>query len=365
MPPLTPDECENCRRLAQTVTDLEARISTLLRIREDETFIDAVITVGAISAVTPHVELDTTIPAAQTTVDPRREDGWLLQGAKPKSIISSTPSQKALPERNRGKKALPRDPSPCHLNLSNRYAVLQAEDFPPLPAAAHPAMPPWGAPRSPVPPATRGRLGKRHGAAREPPVCNSEARECIANTTPHHKQTMTPPSTLIIGDSIVRNVKVRGAQTIVSPGATVLDIVNNFSDIENEYPNADRIIIHVGTNDTSKRKSEVLKNDFLLLFSRVKQSNSNVFISGPTPTCGRGMERFSRLIALNNWLSSVCSSHGVGFIDNFNIFWKRRYLFRRDGLHLNSDGSRLLSDNFTFALQQNLLHGSYTMPSLD
>ena len=62
------------------------------------------------------------------------------------------------------------------------------------------------------------------------------------------------------------------------------------------------------------------------------------FMSGPVPTVGRGDYEFSRLLGLNTWLSGVCKLKGLNFIDNFNIFWRQRDIFRRDGLHLNRLG---------------------------
>ncbi|KAL7369693.1 hypothetical protein ABVT39_005840 [Epinephelus coioides] len=76
-----------------------------------------------------------------------------------------------------------------------------------------------------------------------------------------------------------------------------------------------------------------------------------VFISGPTPTYGRGIGSFSHLLSLNTWLSSACNSHHVGFINNFDVFWERRHLFGPDGLHLNRAGARMLSANLAYGIQ--------------
>ncbi len=70
------------------------------------------------------------------------------------------------------------------------------------------------------------------------------------------------------------------------------------------------------------------------------------------------MGQFSRLLSLNTWLSSVCVSHSVAFIDNFNVFWDRRHLFEADGLHLNRTGSCLLSTSISYGLQ----HAHSTSP---
>ncbi|KAK0141214.1 hypothetical protein N1851_021807 [Merluccius polli] len=130
----------------------------------------------------------------------------------------------------------------------------------------------------------------------------------------------TPPgqqaTTLVIGDSILHNVRLRGAFTLSFPGTTVMDITEKIPSILGSHPQ---------------------------LLNKLLQSQLSVFISGPTPTCGRGIGRFSRLLSLNTWLSSACCTHNVGFIDNFDVFWERRHLFGSDGLHLNRAGSRVLS----------------------
>lgn len=129
----------------------------------------------------------------------------------------------------------------------------------------------------------------------------------------------------------MRNLRLKGAHTLSFPGATTLDIMDKFPDIIKSHPEAHKIIIHAGTNDIPEQQSELLKQDFLRLFNTVKQSHRSVLISGPTPTCGQGIGRFSKLFSLNTWLSSVCDSHSMGFIDNFNVFWDRRHLFRTTG----------------------------------
>ena len=57
------------------------------------------------------------------------------------------------------------------------------------------------------------------------------------------------------------------------------------------------------------------------------------------------MERFSRLFALNTWLSTACTDHSVNFIDNFNFFWDRRHLFKANGVCLNKSGVKLFISN--------------------
>ncbi|XP_058620616.1 uncharacterized protein LOC131532853 [Onychostoma macrolepis] len=112
---------------------------------------------------------------------------------------------------------------------------------------------------------------------------------------------------------------------------------------------ANRIIIHVGKNDIRKEQSELLKKDFSELFETLQRLDVQSFISGPLPA--RGTNMFSRLLGLNTWLQRTCSTKGVNFIDNFNIFWGHRQLFKLDGFHPNKLGARVLKDNIYFSLR--------------
>ncbi len=96
-------------------------------------------------------------------------------------------------------------------------------------------------------------------------------------------------------------------------------------------------------------QSELLKQDFSELFETLQRLEVQSFISGPLPA--RGTNMFSRLLGLNTWLQRTCSTKGVNFIDNFNIFWGHRQLFKLDGLHPNKLGARVLKDNFYFSLR--------------
>ncbi len=92
---------------------------------------------------------------------------------------------------------------------------------------------------------------------------------------------------------------------------------SNVSDVNQELRNillkhktANRIIIHVGKNDIRKEQQ-----------------------------------------GLNTWLERSCGIKGVNFIDNINIFWGHRQLFKLDGFHPNKFGTRVLKDNNYLSLR--------------
>ncbi len=165
----------------------------------------------------------------------------------------------------------------------------------------------------------------------------------------HSAQSAAEPRTLIVGDSIIRNVSSRTATTCCFPQATVSDVNKELRSIVMKHKTANRVIIHVGKNDIRKRQSEMLKQDFSELFETLQRLEVQSFISGPLPA--RGTNMFSRLLGLNTWLQRTCSTKGVNFINNFNIFWGHRQLYKLDGLHPNKLGARVLKDNLYFSLR--------------
>ncbi|CAI5683025.1 unnamed protein product, partial [Oreochromis niloticus] len=162
------------------------------------------------------------------------------------------------------------------------------------------------------------------------------------------------PETLILGDSAVKDV-----QRMCGKNTKVLcfpkDMVNNLKErilqIADEYPTVTNIVLHTGSNDVSKQQSEVLKRDFTRLLNTVNSLNAAVFISGPVPPIRGGDERFSRLFALNKWLISACTDHSVHFINNFNIFWERRHLFKANGFNFNKSGVKLFTSNLFYSIR--------------
>ncbi len=182
----------------------------------------------------------------------------------------------------------------------------------------------------------------------------------------HSAQTTAEHRTLIVGDSIIRDVSTRTTTTCCFPQATVSDVNKELRSIVMKHKTANQVIIHVGKNDIRKGQSEMLKQDFSELFETLQGLEVQSFISGPLPA--RGTYMFSRLLGLNTWLQRTCSTKGVNFIDNFNIFWGHRQLFKLDGLHPNKLGARVLKDNFYFCLShsgQNMSdhRTSYQLPS--
>uniref|UniRef100_A0A671VMR4 SGNH hydrolase-type esterase domain-containing protein n=1 Tax=Sparus aurata TaxID=8175 RepID=A0A671VMR4_SPAAU len=163
---------------------------------------------------------------------------------------------------------------------------------------------------------------------------------------PPQLRPLFSPTTLIIGDSITRNIRFFNATTCCFPGATVPVILGKLPGLLQSLPSSiTRIVVHVGTNDLAQGATELTKSAFNSLFDFLRTCGKSVFISGPIPTLGRGDARFSRLLLLNTWLKPACSALGFNFVDNFNLFWNRPSFFKSDGIHPTTTGSRMLAAN--------------------
>ncbi|XP_072567620.1 uncharacterized protein [Paramormyrops kingsleyae] len=161
-------------------------------------------------------------------------------------------------------------------------------------------------------------------------------------------------SALVIGDSILRNVRVATPATIVNclPGARATDISANLKVLAKSKRKYSNIIIHVSTNDVRLRQSEITKSNFIEVCNLAKKMSASVTCSGPIPA-RRGDEMYSRLSSLHRWLSEWCPINGVGYIDNWRMFWGRPGLLKRDGIHPSRAGADLLSKSIAHSLQTN------------
>lgn len=404
MAPLTSPHCDSCLHKTQKIAELEKRISNLVWIRNEETLLDSVVVLGA-GPPDVTAELDSTAPvqsvgssvaavpvpagvtpAGRLTSAPRSqtagaaatatskpasavenphcltEDTYALLGARPKwakkcervpfnfspnprlLANSSTPSHQSWSTVHRSGLAK-LSCTPCELKLNNRYDILSVEEFPPLQPGFSP--PPVCPVSVPLPADEEAGVTAEAVSSPRPHPAASPEQRCL----PPRPRPLFPPTTAIIGDSITRKIRFFNSATHCFPGATVHKITDKLPGLFQTFPHSvERLIIHVGTNDVTKRQSELLKGDFNTLFAALKDCGKTIFFSGPLPTLGRGAERFSRILQLHSWLKAACNIHGFHFIDNFNLFWNRASFYHHDGLHPSSLGSRTLAANIQYTV---------------
>lgn len=63
-------------------------------------------------------------------------------------------------------------------------------------------------------------------------------------------------TTLIVGDSIIRNVRTTSAKTCF-PGATVRDVADKATEVLANDPGITKVIVHTGTIDIRKHQPEI------------------------------------------------------------------------------------------------------------
>ncbi|XP_053356057.1 uncharacterized protein LOC128527618 [Clarias gariepinus] len=196
---------------------------------------------------------------------------------------------------------------------------------------------------------TRAKPRARTSPPPPPPVFEISTRNRFAPLRE------TAHDALVIGDSIVRHVRATTAKgkayTRCLPGARVLDVAAQVPAALRK--NIRAVVLHAGTNDIRLRQTEILKKDFRSLVEKVRSTSptTKIVVSGPLPTFQRGIERFSRLFAFNEWLQSWCQQQRLPFVDNWNVFWERPRLYRTDGLHPSRAGAAVLSDNISRTLR--------------
>ncbi len=157
-------------------------------------------------------------------------------------------------------------------------------------------------------------------------------------------------SALVIGDSIVRNVKIETPATIVHCllGAREPDILANLKALANAKRKFSKIVIHVGANDVRLRQLEITKNNVKEVCELANTMSDTVICSGPLPAY-TGVMRF--IADCRHSMAGWCPQNNIGFIDNWTSFWGRPDLLKRDGVHPSWGGAALLSRNMAHSLR--------------
>ena len=177
----------------------------------------------------------------------------------------------------------------------------------------------------------------------------------------------------IISDSIPKGIRMRefnqwlgsGTASIVSfPGATTKRLLHySLPTLKEENPEV--VVIHVGCNNLSSKKGEVLSvnvnevADDIIKIGKACYDNgvSKVFIS--SLVYNKNFNKQKLINEVNGILKEKCQTYGFTFIDNDNI--KKEHLWK-DGTHLNENGKIILANNYIRNLNNFLYYVTETLP---
>ena len=183
---------------------------------------------------------------------------------------------------------------------------------------------------------------------------DSESPALINDTVSLPAKPVIKNTTLVIGSSIMRNVKLVTPGTIVKciPGARAGDIESNLKMMAKSKCNRyNKIIIHCGGNDTRLKRSEITKINVESVCTYAMTMSDSVIFSGPLPNMIDD-EMYSRMSSFNRWLSRWCPDNNVGFINHWQTFEGKTGLMGRDGIHPTWDGAGLISKNMDLIINK-------------
>lgn len=95
-----------------------------------------------------------------------------------------------------------------------------------------------------------------------------------------------------------------------------------------------------------------LRLDLEYLKNKLLATGKQMILSGPIPTHDRGVGHSPGYFQWNLGWCQNCPERELDIITNFNLFWEHPQFLKRDGLHPNRRGARMLSANIEEVLQK-------------
>ena len=160
----------------------------------------------------------------------------------------------------------------------------------------------------------------------------------------------------IIGDSIVKNIKLVNCYTQAIRGAKILDLCLAIKEGIVQLQQYKTILVHVGTNNIFRISTSKFKNEFETLLSEIRSNypNSEIIIS-PIITRPRDYTRSHPIVvSFNKTLELIAVAHKIQFLAHYRHFSKNKIpkenLFS-DLLHLNTQGEGILARSYARTLK--------------
>ena len=145
-----------------------------------------------------------------------------------------------------------------------------------------------------------------------------------------------------MGDSIVRKTDSRlskGEDVVVClPGARIEHVTESREDHGKRNWR-----VHVGTNNVDKKGTTAIVEKYRKLLKKTKQARiGQIILSGIVPVFGNRIQgyRNSKRMAVNGMVKRLCKEEG--YVDLWDSFVGKDYMYARDGLHLSGKGPQCL-----------------------
>ena len=123
------------------------------------------------------------------------------------------------------------------------------------------------------------------------------------------------------------------------PGGGVDDVTAAVDEVSLLAPPNTTYVIHVGSNDVQRTRSEDLLCRYRQLIRSFKVKSNRIVISGIVPRIGAENRFYNIATSVNRRLANLCREEGIGFVDTWDNFYHDTYLFSGDGVHLNQVGA--------------------------
>ena len=153
----------------------------------------------------------------------------------------------------------------------------------------------------------------------------------------------------IVGDSILRGQLTefcaRAPATrrrFCIPGGGVQDVISAVNEVVDQAPATTTYVIHVGTNDVQRIRSEELLDKYRQMIRTYKERSNKVILSGIIPRRQAGNRFYDIATSINRRLANLCNDENIGFVNTWDHFYYDSSLFSSDGLHLSQVGAARL-----------------------